>query len=180
MSAWTTATSRCRSRRRTQAARPCTRCGATWRARLAAAGFCGVEVRTELSPPWSSDLISAEGRRKLAAAGIAPPRSRPEKSAGPVPLTLVRARPGGRVPGLRIGGHRADGRVQRDRVQGPVPVPCVRRAVRARQGDLSDRDRRGARRGASGASSMSWRSRASTGCATTPSPSPSLCRPRPG
>ena len=57
--------------------------------RLAAAGFCGAEVRTELSPPWSSDLISAEGRRKLAAAGIAPPRSRSEKSAGPVPLTLV-------------------------------------------------------------------------------------------
>jgi ring-1,2-phenylacetyl-CoA epoxidase subunit PaaD len=56
--------------------------------RLAAAGFADVEVRTVLSPPWTSDLISPEGRRKLAAAGIAPPRSRSEVAAGPVPLTL--------------------------------------------------------------------------------------------
>jgi ring-1,2-phenylacetyl-CoA epoxidase subunit PaaD len=56
--------------------------------RLAAAGFRDVEVRTLLSPPWSTDLISTEGRRKLAAAGIAPPRSHPETPAGPVPLTL--------------------------------------------------------------------------------------------
>ena len=56
-------------------------------ARLAAAGFTDVEVRTVLSPPWSTDLISADGRRKLAEAGITPPRSAP-KSDGPVPLTL--------------------------------------------------------------------------------------------
>lgn len=56
--------------------------------RLDAAGFADVEVRTVLSPPWTSDFISPEGRRKLAEAGIAPPRSRPEKAAGPVPLTL--------------------------------------------------------------------------------------------
>jgi ring-1,2-phenylacetyl-CoA epoxidase subunit PaaD len=62
-------------------------------ARLAVAGFCAAEVRMVLSPPWSSDLISPEGRRKLAEAGIAPPRSLPEKSAGPVPLTLVPHRP---------------------------------------------------------------------------------------
>jgi ring-1,2-phenylacetyl-CoA epoxidase subunit PaaD len=56
--------------------------------RLAAAGFRHVEVRTALTPPWTSDLISAEGRRKLAEAGIAPPRSSPAASTGPVPLTL--------------------------------------------------------------------------------------------
>jgi len=56
--------------------------------RLGAAGFADVEVRTVLSPPWTSDFISPVGREKLAKAGIAPPRSRPEKSAGPVPLTL--------------------------------------------------------------------------------------------
>jgi len=56
--------------------------------RLAAAGFADVEVRTVLSPPWTSDFISLEGRQKLAAAGIAPPRSRPEKAPGPIPLTL--------------------------------------------------------------------------------------------
>ncbi|WP_123820566.1 1,2-phenylacetyl-CoA epoxidase subunit PaaD [Kitasatospora cineracea] len=41
--------------------------------RLRAAGFDRVEVRLRIDPPWSSDRISAEGRRKLAAAGIAPP-----------------------------------------------------------------------------------------------------------
>jgi len=55
---------------------------------LAAAGFADVEVRTVLSPPWTSDFISPEGHRKLAAAGIAPPVSRHEKTLGPVPLTL--------------------------------------------------------------------------------------------
>ena len=58
--------------------------------RLAAAGFADVEVRTVLSPPWSSDWITAEGRRKLLAAGIAPPSgSAPRRAAGPVPLTLT-------------------------------------------------------------------------------------------
>ncbi|MFE1317936.1 1,2-phenylacetyl-CoA epoxidase subunit PaaD [Kitasatospora phosalacinea] len=41
--------------------------------RLRAAGFADVRVRLRIDPPWSSDRISAEGRRKLAAAGIAPP-----------------------------------------------------------------------------------------------------------
>jgi ring-1,2-phenylacetyl-CoA epoxidase subunit PaaD len=61
-------------------------------ARLAAAGFARVDVRTLLSPPWSSDLISAGGRRKLAAAGIAPPRSLPA-AGGPVRLTLFASGP---------------------------------------------------------------------------------------
>jgi ring-1,2-phenylacetyl-CoA epoxidase subunit PaaD len=56
--------------------------------RLAAAGIADVEVRMVLSPPWTSDFISPEGRRKLAAAGIAPPRSRGKKEPGPIPLTL--------------------------------------------------------------------------------------------
>jgi ring-1,2-phenylacetyl-CoA epoxidase subunit PaaD len=62
-------------------------------ARLVAAGFATVEVRTLLSPPWSSDLISADGRRKLAATGIAPPRSVPKAGSGPVPLTLFASGP---------------------------------------------------------------------------------------
>jgi ring-1,2-phenylacetyl-CoA epoxidase subunit PaaD len=63
--------------------------------RLGAAGFADVEVRTVLSPPWTSDFISPEGRRKLAETGIAPPRSRSKPTAGPVPLTL--SAPGPRV-----------------------------------------------------------------------------------
>ncbi len=52
------------------------------------AGFGDVEVRTVLSPAWSTDWISEEGRRKLAAGGIAPPGKAPVRSPGPVPLQL--------------------------------------------------------------------------------------------
>lgn len=37
------------------------------------AGYPHATVHTELSPAWSTDLISEAGRAKLAAAGIAPP-----------------------------------------------------------------------------------------------------------
>jgi ring-1,2-phenylacetyl-CoA epoxidase subunit PaaD len=59
--------------------------------RLAAAGFAA-DVRAVLSPPWSTDLITVDGRRKLAEAGIAPPRS-VRRAGGPVPLTLFAAGP---------------------------------------------------------------------------------------
>ncbi|RAJ41696.1 ring-1,2-phenylacetyl-CoA epoxidase subunit PaaD [Kitasatospora sp. SolWspMP-SS2h] len=53
--------------------------------RLRAAGFAQVEVRLRIDPPWSSDRISAEGRRKLAAAGIAPPTpGGPSAPGGPL------------------------------------------------------------------------------------------------
>jgi ring-1,2-phenylacetyl-CoA epoxidase subunit PaaD len=55
--------------------------------RLNAAGFAKVTVRTQLAPAWSSDWITADGRRKLAAAGIAPPSAVPART-GPIPLTL--------------------------------------------------------------------------------------------
>jgi ring-1,2-phenylacetyl-CoA epoxidase subunit PaaD len=62
------------------------------RRRLAEAGFGDVTIRTQLSPAWSSDWITEAGRRKLAAAGIAPPgpapRHRERGPGGPVPLTL--------------------------------------------------------------------------------------------
>jgi ring-1,2-phenylacetyl-CoA epoxidase subunit PaaD len=37
------------------------------------AGFGAVAINTALSPPWSTDWISDEGRQKLRAYGIAPP-----------------------------------------------------------------------------------------------------------
>jgi ring-1,2-phenylacetyl-CoA epoxidase subunit PaaD len=55
--------------------------------RLTAAGFARVTVAMQLAPPWTSDWITSDGRRKLAAAGIAPPSPVPPRS-GPVPLTL--------------------------------------------------------------------------------------------
>ena len=51
-------------------------------AALEGAGFTRVRVVDVLSPPWTSDWISADGRRKLAAYGIAPP---------PDPVASVRA-----------------------------------------------------------------------------------------
>ena len=52
------------------------------------AGFAEVDVRTVLSPAWSTDWISEEGRRKLAAGGIAPPGTAPVRPAGAIPLSL--------------------------------------------------------------------------------------------
>ncbi|HEY7260480.1 MAG TPA: 1,2-phenylacetyl-CoA epoxidase subunit PaaD [Trebonia sp.] len=43
------------------------------RRRLGEAGYRDVAVRTELSPAWTTDWITPDGRRKLAEAGIAPP-----------------------------------------------------------------------------------------------------------
>jgi ring-1,2-phenylacetyl-CoA epoxidase subunit PaaD len=59
--------------------------------RLREAGFGAVTVHVALTPPWTSDAITAEGRRKLAAAGIAPPRP---AVRGPVSLGM----PGRRGP----------------------------------------------------------------------------------
>jgi ring-1,2-phenylacetyl-CoA epoxidase subunit PaaD len=56
--------------------------------RLRAAGHPHVQVRTTLSPPWSTDWITAEGARKLTEAGIAAPAPT-RRSSGPVPLTLT-------------------------------------------------------------------------------------------
>jgi ring-1,2-phenylacetyl-CoA epoxidase subunit PaaD len=60
--------------------------------RLTRAGCDHITVRTQLAPPWSSDWITADGRRKLAEAGIAPPSPAPRYS-GPIPLTLSRPAP---------------------------------------------------------------------------------------
>ena len=49
------------------------------------AGFGKVEVRMVLQPAWSTDWISAAGRRKLAAAGIAPPGGASRPVTGPIP-----------------------------------------------------------------------------------------------
>jgi len=55
-----------------------------------AAGFAEVVVRRVLSPAWTTDWISAEGRRKLEDYGIAPPgpASPHDPAGGPVALTL--------------------------------------------------------------------------------------------
>lgn len=52
-------------------------------------GFTGVRVVKVLAPAWTTDDITAEGRRKLAEAGIAPPRPGGPAEDGPVPLSLA-------------------------------------------------------------------------------------------
>ncbi|MFJ8471447.1 1,2-phenylacetyl-CoA epoxidase subunit PaaD [Kitasatospora sp. NPDC094011] len=70
--------------------------------RLRAAGYPDVRVRLRLDPPWSTDLITAEGRRRLAEAGIAPPHPTSAVAAGsapgPVALTLGPTRTGAVAP----------------------------------------------------------------------------------
>jgi ring-1,2-phenylacetyl-CoA epoxidase subunit PaaD len=59
-----------------------------------AAGFDRVTVRRVLSPAWTTDWMSDEGRRKLEDYGIAPPGAtqpphhESHHSGGPVALTL--------------------------------------------------------------------------------------------
>ena len=56
------------------------------RSAFAQAGCADVDVRTVLSPAWTTDWMTEEGRRKLEEFGIAPPR--PRTDDGVVPLTL--------------------------------------------------------------------------------------------
>ncbi|HEY8983856.1 MAG TPA: 1,2-phenylacetyl-CoA epoxidase subunit PaaD, partial [Streptomyces sp.] len=53
---------------------------------LQAQGFHEVTVHRVLTPAWSTDDITEEGRRKLREFGIAPPRAK--GAGGPVPVTL--------------------------------------------------------------------------------------------
>ena len=57
-------------------------------ARLRAAGFADVRVITVLDPPWTTDRITDEGRRKLTEHGIAPPGPRGGQGSGPARIWL--------------------------------------------------------------------------------------------
>ncbi|MEU6150654.1 1,2-phenylacetyl-CoA epoxidase subunit PaaD [Actinosynnema sp. NPDC047251] len=78
--------------------------GADLRRSLRAAGFEQVEVRLSLSPAWTTDWITDDGRRKLADAGIAPPSRLGPVAVGPVPLRLTP--PPSRVACPRCGSPR--------------------------------------------------------------------------
>ena len=55
---------------------------------LAAAGFCPVTITTRRAPAWTTDWISAEGRRKLREYGIAPPTGDAAVHDGPRPIRI--------------------------------------------------------------------------------------------
>jgi ring-1,2-phenylacetyl-CoA epoxidase subunit PaaD len=50
-------------------------------------GYADVTVELVLSPAWTTDWMSEEGRRKLEEYGIAPPG--PQPTEGPVSLSLT-------------------------------------------------------------------------------------------
>ena len=55
---------------------------------LTAAGYQRVDVEFVLSPAWTTDWMSDEGRVKLTAYGVAPPAARAAHDGGAIPLTL--------------------------------------------------------------------------------------------
>ena len=62
-------------------------------ARLSGAGL-PVQVQTQLAPAWSTDWISAQGREKLRAYGIAPPAARAAMTGQPEPGSAPDSQPG--------------------------------------------------------------------------------------
>ena len=78
------------------------------RERIAALGVGDVEVVTWLAPPWTTDWLAPEGKRKLAAFGIAPPHVGAQSVAG-----------GGSVVPVDVRGLRSRRRAE-------VMVPCPR------------------------------------------------------
>jgi ring-1,2-phenylacetyl-CoA epoxidase subunit PaaD len=94
---------------------------------LAAAGFAPVTISTRRAPAWTTDWISADGRRKLRDYGIAPP-------SGDAPVHDARAadphpRPQRRLPALRQRADRDAVGLRVHRLQGPVPLPGLPRAL---------------------------------------------------
>ena len=63
-------------------------------AALLAAGWHAVTVELRFDPPWTPDRITAEGRAKLAAEGIAPPAAGRRNASGPVTLEFGHPRLG--------------------------------------------------------------------------------------
>jgi ring-1,2-phenylacetyl-CoA epoxidase subunit PaaD len=53
------------------------------------AGVASYEIETVLSPAWTTDWMSEDGKRKLAEYGIAPPTGRRAVGGGPVMLALT-------------------------------------------------------------------------------------------
>ena len=83
---------------------------------LVAAGVARFRVETQLSPPWTTDWIAPDARRRLADYGIAPPGARPTASAQTGQTTRIE------ISGLRA--YRS----------APAKVPCPRcKSMRTRE-----------------------------------------------
>jgi ring-1,2-phenylacetyl-CoA epoxidase subunit PaaD len=95
------------------------------RTALDEAGYSHVAIETTLAPPWTTDWISDEGKRKLRAYGIAPPTE-----SGRAP---------GALPAMRVIGYGRDQPLRLHALQGAVALPCLCRALRPFQVPLNVR-----------------------------------------
>ena len=89
---------------------------------LERAGFREPKVRTVLSPAWTTDWMSEEGRRKLHAYGIAPPQ------ASTLAPRVVR-RAGRGVPAMRLGEYGSLVRIRLDLLQGALALQVLPRTL---------------------------------------------------
>ena len=106
---------------------------------LRAKGIAKLELKRQISPAWTTDWISAEGREKLRAYGIAPPidgsasdgrtRARVNRMMG-VDFTV-------RLPALLLDPHNEGQPVWLDSLQGQLPLRRLPRALRLFQVHLS-------------------------------------------
>lgn len=56
---------------------------------LTSAGYSTVDVRMTLTPSWTTDWMTDEGKRKLTEYGIAPPSGRASLGHGPIRLRIA-------------------------------------------------------------------------------------------
>ena len=97
---------------------------------LERAGIADARVKTVLSPAWTTDWMSEDGRAQAQRL-----RHRAAGAEGVAARALRRR--DDRLPALRLGGHREARRVRLDRVQGAVALQELPRAVRPFQVHLS-------------------------------------------
>ena len=96
---------------------------------LSEAGIADAEVRLTLSPPWTTDWISAEGRRKLREYGIAPPGG-----DAPVGGSVLRFVPRARLAGETIDCPRCgSSNVERLSQYGSTPCKALYRCIACRE-----------------------------------------------
>ena len=101
------------------------------------AGLGAARVTLQRAPAWTTDWISAEGRRKLSEYGIAPPGPALPDGAFADPLLRPQGERGRRLPALRELAHRAAVGLRRHGVQVALPLRCMPRTLRAFQAHLS-------------------------------------------
>ncbi len=81
-------------------------------------GFRNSKVRTVLSPAWTTDWMSEDGRRKLREYGIAPPQAASSRRA----LFGVEQV---RVPAMRFRRYRGFVRIRFDVLQGALALQAL-------------------------------------------------------